>query len=140
MLTCLRVPSPGPASRGHPLPRGEGRNHQAKQPSPSEGVKKSGRTGLAHTFRCAFSGVSRIFADLKVCVSRFFHSFSGRGGTAKRWVRVAGFFSSLLKGVLLAVLALPTLAAQQRVLIRVDARATQGPFPSAWSFFGYDEP
>ena len=36
-------------------------------------------TGLAHTFRCAFPGVSRTFADLKVCASRFFHTFSRRG-------------------------------------------------------------
>jgi len=47
----------------------------------------------------------------------------------------------LRRAVLLALSAgLPTLAAQQRVLIRVDAQTTQGPFSSAWSLFGYDEP
>jgi hypothetical protein len=41
-------------------------------PTPLEGVKKSGRTGLAHTFRCAFSTRLASFADLKlkVCASR----------------------------------------------------------------------
>ncbi len=44
--------------------------------------------------------------------------------------------------ILMAFLAaeLPHIAAQQRVLIRVEAQVAQGPFPSAWSFFGYDEP
>jgi xylan 1,4-beta-xylosidase len=32
------------------------------------------------------------------------------------------------------------LAAQQPVLIRVDTQTTRGPFSSAWSYFGYDEP
>jgi xylan 1,4-beta-xylosidase len=102
MRPYLPVPSPGPASRGDPLLRGEGRNHQERQPSPS------GRGGIPHA----------------------------------GWVRVAGFFTSLANVAGLALLAakLPTLAVQQRVLIRVDARATQGPFRSAWSYFGYDEP
>jgi len=41
-----------------------------------EGVRKPDLTGLAHTFRCAFSGTSRAFADLKVCANRIFHSFA----------------------------------------------------------------
>jgi hypothetical protein len=36
-------------------------------------------TGLAHTFRCAFSTRFASFADLKVCASRIFHSFLGSG-------------------------------------------------------------
>jgi hypothetical protein len=47
-------------------------------------VKKSDLTGLAHTFRCAFAGVSRTFADLKVCASRFFHIFCGVGSCPRR--------------------------------------------------------
>jgi xylan 1,4-beta-xylosidase len=46
----------------------------------------------------------------------------------------------ILGGIFLALLELPTLAAQPQVLIRVDVRATQGPFRPAWSYFGYDEP
>jgi hypothetical protein len=45
-------------------------------PRPSAGVKKSDLARLAHTSRCAFSGVSRAFAGLKVCASRFFHTFT----------------------------------------------------------------
>ena len=40
----------------------------------SEGVKKYGISG--HTLRCAFSGVIASLADLKVCASRIFHTFS----------------------------------------------------------------
>jgi len=41
-----------------------------------EAVKRSGLTGLAHTFRCAFSGVIVGLAHLKVCASRIFRTFS----------------------------------------------------------------
>jgi hypothetical protein len=34
-------------------------------PEGSEGVKKSGISGLAHTLRCAFSGAIASLADLK---------------------------------------------------------------------------
>src|SRR5215471_15474492 len=44
--------------------------------------------------------------------------------------------------VLLAPSVLPSacVAAQRPVLITVDAQAVQGPLPSVWTFFGYDEP
>jgi len=68
-------PSPARAGEGKARQRrGEGFRTQGW-----EGAKKSDPTGLAHTFRCAFSGVSCTFADLKVCASRFFHTFSRLG-------------------------------------------------------------
>jgi hypothetical protein len=42
----------------------------------SEAVKKSDLTGLARTFRCAFSGDRRTYVDLKAFASRFFRTFA----------------------------------------------------------------
>ena len=42
-------------------------------------VKKSGIRGLAHTLRCAFSGVIARLADLKGLRQPNFHTFSGLG-------------------------------------------------------------
>ena len=45
---------------------------------------KSGLNGLAHTFRCAFSGAFTSFTDFKVCGSQFFPSFSAPDPSGRR--------------------------------------------------------
>ena len=56
---------------------GVGRFDRITALAPVEAVKTFGRTGVAHTFRCASSTRFASLADLKVCASRIFHSFVG---------------------------------------------------------------
>jgi hexosaminidase len=76
-----------------------------------EGVKKSHLTGLAHTFRCAFTGLGRTAADLKVCASRFFHTLTARWFTRDQ---IRFFVATLMVG---AGVAPFSLRAQQPQLI-----------------------